>query len=345
MKKLLCLSIVFMFVFLLSNSATAVSENSVVLSELSDEECVAFLKSHGVEIPNIYEDEIMCVPFARTVIIYVEEDPNAEFIFNYHVLEEFANDIKIAVNQYYGVNNMARGVVSYENILEDNTLHGDWKNEYANYRCYSYILGIDYYVQPGEIDWEDSGSTGDFEYNYSGASVLRIAQLTSADLVSLGYTVTYFDTTIPNTQVSSHTHLICTRKGTGTFTDYHFMKLGHDGYWYHKPGRTNPLKYIHVPTIDNAWVVEGYDGITGKYSRYEEYQYDSEIYFIEYTTPHTHAYAPCGVDQHILTCTICGQTSGLALPCMFVNNVCQKCGHIKITDGGIITSLHHNDGE
>lgn len=60
MKKVLCMCIVFLFVFLLGNSASAVNENPVVLSELSDEECVAFLKSHGVEIPYIYEAEILC---------------------------------------------------------------------------------------------------------------------------------------------------------------------------------------------------------------------------------------------------------------------------------------------
>lgn len=327
MKRLLCVVLVLMTVLPLGHSVAAANQEIVVLSELSDEECLAFIKAQGVSIPNIYEEEIQCVPFVRAIIQRVEENPQNNFIFNYHVLEDFANDIQTVVNEYYGTNNVMRLIESKENILEDNALHGEWDDEFVNYRCYSYVLGYDYYVQPGEIDWGKSGGTGTYVYNYDGASVLNIARRVEDDLISLGYTVTVFSTTMPNTQVSSHTHLICARKGTDVFTDYHFMKLGMDGYWYHKPGKTNPLKYLHTPSSDIPWVVEGYYGITGLFTRDPEFQYDSEIYFIEYTTPHTYAYESCGNGQHILTCTICGETTGAASDCVYVNCICTSCGH------------------
>ena len=34
----------------------------------------------------------------------------------------------------------------------------------------------------------------------------------------------------------------------------------------------------------------------------------------------------CGSDEHIGTCSICGNTSG-PMPCMYVNNTCRICGH------------------
>lgn len=309
--------------------ALATSEEIVILSDLSDDACIAFIKEQGVSIPSIYEEEIMCVPFVRSVIEKVEANPNAVFIFDYHVLEEFANAIKAAVISYYGITDFAICyTVSSTNILQDNTVVGNWSASYTQYRCYSYVMGYTYYVQPGEIEWRNNGlDPNKYVYNYSAANVVLIANRVEDDLVSLGYTVITNSNSMPDTIVSEHTHLICVRKGTGEFTDYHFMKLSEDGYWYHKPGQTNPLRYKYTPSNDRPWVVEGYDGVNGVYVRYEDYVYDSEIYYIEYTTPHEWEYVYCNSSQHIKTCTICGETNGSVSACIYINNTCKFCGN------------------
>ena len=120
------------------------------------------------------------------------------------------------------------------------------------------------------------------------------------------------------------------------------MKLEEDGFWYHKPGRTCLLKYKHTPSSGTDWTLEYYDGEEAL--RQEMVTYDSEIYFIEYTTPHTYKYEMYGYEQHIRICTICGETAGTPMTCMYFNTVCKSCGRTKITGGGIITSLKQEEG-
>lgn len=59
--------------------------------------------------------------------------------------------------------------------------------------------------------------------------------------------------------------------------------------------------------------MEYYDGDETK--RVEEITYDSEIYFIEYTTPHVweveyYGMTSGGTHQHISRCTVCGDANG-----------------------------------
>lgn len=247
------------------------------------------------------------------VVEAVEENTNVEFVFSYDALEAFSYEIKAIVLEYYDGYLPATFEWSYSNILEDNTVYGSWSSDYLNYRCYSYVMGYDEYVQPGQIEWILLGNQSSaYQYNFYSANIEAIAGNVEDDLEKLGYSYSEASTVMPNTNVSLHTHLICMRKDADTSGDYHFMELGTDGYWYHKPGKTNPLRYDSVPSNDVPWVVECYDGSTGKYIRDTDITYESEIYYIEYTTPHEWDYASAGTNQHERVCTICDYSQTLS---------------------------------
>lgn len=331
MKKILCVILVVM-VLTMGVSVSAVNTGIEKLSELSDDECIKFLKDNGVAIPEIYEDELDCVPFVRLIIEQVEEDNNTEFAFGYTVLLEFAYEIKTAVNEYYSNGDIM--TIAYEsstsNILQDNIVYGSWQSEYEFYNCYAYAIGLDEAFNPGQIEWVNLGNAkADYLYDWT-EDILTIAGWVYDDLVSLGYAVENPTTSMPTTLVDIHTNLVCIRKdndGYGGINDYHVMRKGTDGNWYHKPGKTNPLKYKVVPSYEHIWVSEGYNGKDYTYFRISDFTYDSTIYFIKYTTPHKYVYKSCGSNQHISTCTICGETSDSATACIYINYICKFCGH------------------
>lgn len=307
MKKFLAFCLAVTMIFALKNPMVANAQSSNLLSEMSEEECVAFLKEKGVEIPGEFDDELAWGAFAKGIIEQVETNPNIAFPFGYSVLLGFANDIKSVVNDYYGMENstdliQTRAIAS----LRDNTVYGSWDDDYKNYNCYGYAIGYYDKIDPGSL----SNNSISME-----TSISDIAGSVRADLQALGYTVLTVSATMPTVTVSDHTNLICVRKDVdgvyllvnGSYyliKDYHFMKLGQDGYWYHKPGETNPLRYHFTPTNSSVWISEGRNE-NGLF-QYLNWTYDSEIWFIEYTTPHVWNYVSAGTNQHRRTCTICG---------------------------------------
>ena len=273
--------------------------------------------------------------FFRTVMNAVEENPETVFAFGYTVTLEFANKIKAAVNEYYGIPNTVVSLLSDSDVtLEDNVLVGDWKSEYTQYNCYAYAIDYSQGMNPGDFSGTgDENGDGWPDYIFTG-SVSDAADCVRSDLDIFGYTVTKFTTTRPNTSVTAHTKLICIRTdvdgvNTRGYCDYHFMKKGEDGNWYHKPGATNPLRYLYTPSNGTDWVCEGYDGTEETYFRYTWMTYDSEIYYIEYTIPDDWAWKYCGNGQHIQTCSVCGDTKGSALACVYKNGstTCSLCGN------------------
>ena len=312
---------------------SATTNNQEMLSDFSDEELLTFLENYCVSIPEVYENETAALSFARYIIRQVEENPNAQFTFNYTVLLKFAKEIKGAVNDYYGGTERPC-VRARVDDLQDNTVYGEWKDEYETYNGYAYAIGYHLLMDPGTLKWiNDGNSISDFYFNQM-ANVYTIAGWVKEDLESLGYTVGQPTTTMPSTNVGGHTNLICIRKDTtgypslyGIQYDYHLMRKGTDGYWYHKPGDSNPLRYKYIPTNSRIWVMEGYTG--QMYFRDEDLTYESEIYFLEYTTTHSWAYEYYGNDRHIKTCTVCGIITGSPALCLYVNDRCRTCGHVK----------------
>lgn len=203
-------------------------------------------------------------------------------------------------------------------------------------------------LDKGGISWRNNGNDeGGFYYNWR-ANIYTVAQWIKDDLESMGCTVANPTTVMPATVIDEHTRLICVRIDTDGDQfyggrDYYVMKLAEDGYWYHKPGRTMPLRYKYVPSNDHIWLNENVG--SGGYDLYEDCTYDSEIYFIEYTIPHDYEYESRGGGQHILTCTICGETSGSVSNCKYVDEFCTLCyGHDHNLTNNNLTGNNYHSG-
>ena len=101
MKKLLTSLLIMLLILSVVLPAHA-EENSITpLSELSEQECIAFIKAYGVSIPNDYTEEEWG-PFIKSVIKAFEANPAQSFSFSYSVTQQFVEDIQQAVWAYYG---------------------------------------------------------------------------------------------------------------------------------------------------------------------------------------------------------------------------------------------------
>lgn len=324
MKKMVC--VLMAVVLSLGMVSVATAEEPKELSEMTDEDCIAFVHTYDIKIPQWYENDIEWAPFIRKVISMVEENPNVSFGFGHTDLLDFAEAIQqTIVENNLACNNVARTpITSTTNILEDNWVYGQWNDQYGDYNCYAYAIGQTEQLNPGEL----SGNS------YTGIpEVATLAHYAKEDLWALGYTGAYASSVAYTS--SGHRQVLRFRRGTFydednlcMASDYHVMRSGTDGYWYHKPGRTNPLKYKY-PTSTAAWVYEAYDG--ENYVRDEAITYSGETWYVVYTTPCEYEYEPCSSSQHILTCTICGDTEGSAMSCIYLNGFCKACGAQEYT--------------
>lgn len=131
---------------------------------------------------------------------------------------------------------------------------GAWDDSYYNYNCYAFGMQKTQNVPPRTpyfFAWQPGyfAGTGGFIY---GGSIYTLALVVKDDLEWLGYTGVSVSSVEP-TSLSANQTLMCIRSGP---TDYHFMRKNFsDGYWYHKPGSTAPLKYKYHPASQN-WISE-----------------------------------------------------------------------------------------
>lgn len=100
MKKIICIILVFVAMVSLSMSASAANSEQMVLSELTEDECIAFIKEKGVEIPDGFGDESVWGVFIKEVISQVEEKPNTGFLYENSILLDFAEEIQRVVNEF-----------------------------------------------------------------------------------------------------------------------------------------------------------------------------------------------------------------------------------------------------
>lgn len=329
MKKAVCLILIAVLISVsMCYSVSANTEDHITLSDLSDTECLAFLVEYNVQIPAEYENESDCLPFVRLIIGQIEKNPNAIFTFGAQFLNNFADEIAFAVRDYYGISSVSTFglVTSSSNILVDNYVIGPYLDEYEDYNCYGFAIGIHRWAHPGQFKWEHNGNDWDTYYYNPYANIYTLAEWVRDDLLSLGYTVSMPTTTCPYTAITDHTHLICIRKDEDG-GDFHLMALYDNDHWYHKPGATNKLRYNPVPSNDTVWVCEGFDGTV--FFRNTDITYESTIYYIQYTTPHHWYYAPYGISTHIQTCYTCGETTGTATSCVYLNYYCKVCGRFN----------------
>ncbi len=290
MKKIMCLVLIFALVFSQSASGFAMNlsgKSSSKLSEMTDEECVAFVKDYNIEIPDDYE-ELGWAAFIRDTIAAVESDPDCDFVYSYRVMTKFANAIKAAVNDYYGVASRTtidasarstgytlRYSVQYAGLYDDN---------YTDYNCYAYALGRnDFAWNPGEFSKE-------YKYNASD-SVETVAQATKKDLLALGYSCVGIKTACPqySTLASGQTAIALRKSG-----DFHYMRLSADG-WLHKPGESVPLRYLYEANELPFWCNEN---IKATGVNPPTYYYDSEVYFLIYSNSHNYIYTTTGNQYH-----------------------------------------------
>lgn len=353
MKKMACI-ILAVLLMMISVPVTAVNDDPATLSEFSDKDFMMFFREWGIGIPEEQNMQQEWIAFVKNIVKTVERFPDAAFPYNNTEILEFANRIKTIVNDYYDVNYTAKDditshvgtdgardgnsfQISVTNILQDNTVDGEWQEEYLNYNCYAYAIFRSNQVNPGFTSQA-------FDHT---ASITEIAELVKGDLEHLGWKVLYSGETKPVASSALCKQIICVRKDTdGSFNaagqriyDYHFMRQQPNGDWYHKPGNTNPLKYNHSPDNGLIWVSEGKR--ENYYFRDPSLTYESNIVYITFCM-HDYEYRYChtsnGVHYHINTCTVCGNTKGSRLQCIYApgSNTCRICGQNK---NFIVTSL------
>lgn len=207
--------------------------------------------------------------------------------------------------------------------LKDSVAIGSWIESYKNYNCYAYALGLtDKSYGPGEFAY------GACTFAYAD-TIAKIASDVKADLMSTGTNGLNNKcvkmTTVCPTSVPTGYSCICVRKGTNSYrSDYHFMKYD-NGSWYHKPGGTQPLRYLRELSSTQAWTNECVNA-----SGYHEstISYTGTIYYFTYAAEHTYSESWTGKDYHAndenshyyefkYTCSNCGDsyTEWSSVPC------------------------------
>ena len=332
MRKTICALLLVTIMFVTAIGTFAYEEDSaectqVILSNLTDEECVSFLKNAGVVFPYDEDDWSLWGPIVKEMISLVETNPAHIFVYNFSKTQELANNIKAVVNAYYGINTAAlcsSSAYTSDNQLLYSTRAGSWTDDYYDFNCYGYAIGT-------HNTFEDPGF-------HSGQQLLKIvsvpaiANLVKADLEALGYD----DVQVWSAEDEPPICSICVRIALRirANVDYHFMRLDKgDDYWYHKPSHTALLKYNNDP-LTGIWTNEGY--IVDEYIP-PSIEYNSAIYLIGYDF-HSYKYMYYGADRHILTCVGCGVITGASSSCIMNGNICRICGHNS--SGNQIMSLN-----
>lgn len=211
-----------------------------------------------------------------------------------------------------------------EEELKDNIVIGTWDNSYLQYNCYTYALRrTDGKRNPG---YYSQGITSFVKTD----TIYQIALKVKADLQELGYGCLKMRASYPDSIPSTH-FCICVRKGeNSSTTDFHFMR--YDGsYWSHKPGNTNPLRYIYLPSASVNWPLEySFRNVIGS----EDFEYTGTIYYFIYSSQHADTvYGLTGNNYHSgnrhyyeygYLCSNCyeviGETTWESMPC--TGNTC-----------------------
>ena len=296
MKRLTCLLLCILLTISFSASIYAVETKSK-LSEMSEMECFEFIKAQGVEIPNDYEDETTWAPFVKQTILQVENNPYCVFLYSYRVTENFAENIRTVVNDYYGITtephlSLQSSQMSRSNyVLQRSTPIGNWSEEYRNYNCYAYAVEYtnDKYT-PGEIY---NLSDDEFRLNNTLAANYELIRM---DLLYLGYhCISLNPTNISYNKWNNGYRAICYRF---SMYDFHFMRMD-SSYWSHKPGESQPLRFNYWPYDTPTWTNEGiFEGVAQEGFAY----YNSPVQYIMYCIPEVQY---VGNNRHVKHCPGC----------------------------------------
>ncbi|HOP09910.1 MAG TPA: hypothetical protein PK629_00280 [Oscillospiraceae bacterium] len=90
--------------------------SSVQLSELSEDDCIDFIKFCGISIPNDLKNADLGA-FVRENIIRFEAEPYSAAVYDYSITLEFVENIRRAVNEHYGVPMLEYGTYEFDECL------------------------------------------------------------------------------------------------------------------------------------------------------------------------------------------------------------------------------------
>ena len=268
--------------------------DNIILSQMSDQDCLKFILENGVELPSYLENENNIASFVKKIIINVEQNPNYFITYNHTELYSFVERIKNLVNDYYGVYTEVQR--SYDNSdrisqLVDNYVqkddiwvssNGDWNPKWLNYNCYAYAINRieqpKFYGNSNLIAYNPGELSGNETLDLSNG-ISTLLDYVEKDLLAIGYSNINIGNYIPNS-IGINTELICVRLSLDGY-DYHFMRFDtKTNAWYHKPGNTAVLKYKYTPTNGRTWSDE-ISTPSGEFFPQEK-SYTGDIYFISY---------------------------------------------------------------
>lgn len=264
--------------------AMGAGHTQIPLSQLT-EECMAFIDSQGISVPKELQEYEGLAEFVKDVIVAVENNSDVIFAYNYVVTLNFANEIKAAVNAYYGNNNAQLSATSTSTSsysLIDSETVGVWEEIFTEYNCYAYALGYTSSPNNSYFAPEPGYFSSPGEFNINGP-ISVWADQTEEDLREKGYSCIHRTTDYTEImEYSSGYTIICLRKGD--HPDFHYMRWSINS-WYHKPGNTHILRYLYYrPDLYNWTNEASFRGIgipptSGKY-------YSDTIYYFAFRTDH-----------------------------------------------------------
>lgn len=310
---------------------------------------MTFLRTQGVSVPTCFDEEDIAA-FAKRIITKVESDPNAHFAINYWVTLEFAEAIRVAVNEYYERNVSttelmptqisALAVIS----LQDSILYGAWSETFSQYNCYAFSIGKTYWLDPGKLAYDEKQKDNPIApaYELDTLDAYTLADYAKSDLETQGWTRFIIQNeSLVVDDMCSNEFVICVRSGD---LDYHFMRY-YNGVWLHKPGGTHTLQYKYTPSNDLEWTNEAV--IRGEYREYDLI-YDGPIVYIRYNSHDFTSYANHNTGTHTKYCSKCDYFESERCSLRYVSNgtaghyqTCSLCGYRSDTTAHTMEYEHN----
>ena len=250
------------------------AEENKKLSEMTEEECINFLESQGTEIPKEYIDYVNLGSTVKEMIIYIEEHPEVEHIYNYKAKDELFTNVRKTVLKYNGIKSGSDSFISTYSTtslasLQYSKALYSWNERFKSYNCYGSAIDVTAWINPGYRLGVEYGAN-----TVSLMSIDRMANLVASDLMSLGYTNITYGGTRPSYE--SGYRVIAVRKSSD---DFHFMAEKSSNVWKHKPGDSVELQYNYSSPASGKWTNEG----IGRYGlQGGNVEYTSNIMYIKY---------------------------------------------------------------
>jgi hypothetical protein len=289
-KKKIASLLVFALLLTLSAAALSIGEISTpTLSEMSDQELIAFLAANDVSVPQELAENPHFPTVLRNLVAAVEENPYTPLDYSYTVMQAFAETVQIAVNTYYNVPASASPMALTRDfateaaqLVQSTPLAQNWSTTYNNQNCYGYAIGRTVRVDPGYYYNQTMPDGNGFNFTLT-LSIDAMASTVAMDLEALGNEVEIHNTRPSYSSIDPDETLICIRKDETSNIDYHFMRYSTiDGKWKHKPGSSVPLQYEGTMSNSVDWL---HEGIFESGYRSWGFYYDSNIRYIIYRDP------------------------------------------------------------